>query len=586
MDYLLNEYFFKYVPLNFEEETKKNIVDKAVTLVRIADWTCKAQDYRKLYDNHSSFFLAEIVFVILSLMTLVHAIRHGGRYIYTWIGIVIFSTSSELFRISYNKEWDYIFHAQSLLTLFGMRIPLHVVFGVLPTFIYSSYILSARTKLPFPMEAAAAGLIHALLYLPYSIVGTKLLWFQWHEWHPISSERNYFDVPLNEYFIQSFSVMSFFFLLGLLRRVVLDKAYDWKLFAREFGVVLFAGCTAIGFTISTFDHFIYYLHSSYGLSYFTIVTLYFAVLINLIYSYDRINNYGPAKIGNPFWFDEIAAIVIFSGFVLISLSLVGDPINTVSEGLHQPIGSCKETDVFKKEKYQKYVCPINMDIKSYDFHCLPGRNPPQQVEKDVPLEWYAICGTNYKNKAEFVFTVASIVVVTAYILYQFAAKSGETEYDEFVIHPRTPVKPKRQVERQTSSDVDESSESNVSESRMKSTKRDLITPSYEAQYFSRKKLHGTDDDDATPKKAPGTVSMELSRSRSRDLPISAKRHAFPTKDSDSSTPKRTTQTLKESQSLHLPKKTSSIAKSSSVTSPIGIGTKSLRSRRGNSKASN
>uniref|UniRef100_A0A0N5B8B3 Transmembrane protein n=1 Tax=Strongyloides papillosus TaxID=174720 RepID=A0A0N5B8B3_STREA len=578
MDYLLNEYLFKYLPINFEESTKKYITEKAVNLVRLADWACKAQDYRKLYDNHASFLLAEGVFVVLSILTLVHAIRHGGRYIYTWIGIFIFSISSEVFRINYGSEWDYVFHAQSLLTLFGMRIPLHVAFGVMPTFVYSSYILAGRLKLVFPLEAVAAGLIHTLLYLPYSIVGTKLLWFQWHEWHPITNEKNSFNVPVAEYFIQSFSVISFLFILNLLRRIFLSSTFDWRLFVREFGIVLSAGLTAFGFTISTFYHSVYYLHFTYNISYFTIVSVYFAVLFTVIYSCDRTNSNGLSKIGNPFWFDEISASIIFIGFIFISLALVGDPFNTVSEGLHQPIGSCKEFGLFKGVKYQKFVCPINMEIKYFDFHCLPGQNPPQQQENNVPLEWYAICGTKYDNKNEFVFSVISIIVVSTIILYQFCALSGETEYDEFLIIHKFSPKPLRQTERQPSPVVSAES-SFVKETKIASTRQSRCTPSYESQYLSRKKLQQADDD-VTPKKAPGTVSMEKSRSRSRGLPISANRGV--------------TRTITHSRSLKVTKNTvsngttSSISKSASsnASSPIGIGVKSLRSRHSNSRTHN
>jgi hypothetical protein len=45
----------------------------------------------------------------------------------------------------------------------------------------------------------------------------------------------------------------------------------------------------------------------------------------------------------------------------------------------------------------------------FDFHCVPGNHFPAaaQTDEGEPLEWYAICGSPFVNRAEAVFTVWS-----------------------------------------------------------------------------------------------------------------------------------------------------------------------------------
>jgi hypothetical protein len=41
----------------------------------------------------------------------------------------------------------------------------------------------------------------------------------------------------------------------------------------------------------------------------------------------------------------------------------------------------------------------------FDFHCVPGNHFPAAQNAEDELEWYAICGTPFVNRAEAVFTV-------------------------------------------------------------------------------------------------------------------------------------------------------------------------------------
>lgn len=39
--------------------------------------------------------------------------------------------------------------------------------------------------------------------------------------------------------------------------------------------------------------------------------------------------------------------------------------------------------------------------KLFDFHCIPG-GQLSGIVGDEPLEYYAICGTNFENRTEYI----------------------------------------------------------------------------------------------------------------------------------------------------------------------------------------
>lgn len=71
------------------------------------------------------------------------AFRHGNRYLYIWIGILIHALNVE--NLCYwIPDLDNFWQAQGFLTLFGMRAPLSVIFGIFHVFDYISYVFVQR----------------------------------------------------------------------------------------------------------------------------------------------------------------------------------------------------------------------------------------------------------------------------------------------------------------------------------------------------------------------------------------------------------------------------------------------------------
>uniref|UniRef100_A0A1I8BM86 Transmembrane protein n=1 Tax=Meloidogyne hapla TaxID=6305 RepID=A0A1I8BM86_MELHA len=163
MDYLLDRYIFAYLPFQISDNLKKSISSSSMSAVKIADWFCKTQDLWNFFENHFTFLAVEILYLFLFVFTLIHAIRLGGRYIYTWLGItmlIFLQESLQLWVPIFNIQWN----AQGLLSFCGGRIPI-------------SRVLGAR---------------HALIIkLPYDFIGTYFLWWTWDFNNPLTQEKIY-----------------------------------------------------------------------------------------------------------------------------------------------------------------------------------------------------------------------------------------------------------------------------------------------------------------------------------------------------------------------------------------------------------
>jgi len=451
MDYLLNTYFFRYLPFDVSDEWRKGITTKAVDVVRFFDWLCKAQDIRKFYDNHTSFFIGEIVFFFLCLLTFIHAFRHGNRYMYTWIGILIHALNVE--NLCYwIPELDNFWQAQGFLTLFGMRAPLSIILGIYHMFDYVSYVFVQRMHLPWWAEGPAVGLGAVMLDMPYDLMGIKLVWWTWHDTDPNIYDRMYW-VPWNSYYFHASFACSFVWILNISRMVLLSEVYDWKKFSREFLCVFMAGTLAFWLGTLQFAMFYHPIHDIFKVHTEITTIVFLAFYAIIVFIADRRNSNPESRAGNAYWFDELSLAVVVHYMFYMMLVLVADPKNIVSEGLHQPIGPCNDTQLVHTPtgmllERNKYLCAKNFDEKHFDFHCIPGGKPPSQIDAE-PLEWYAICGTDFANRAEYIVIIWSICILFSLIFYQAASRSGRTPRVYRLIYRKTEPSPKINKSRDT-----------------------------------------------------------------------------------------------------------------------------------------
>uniref|UniRef100_A0A8R1DGP2 DUF7802 domain-containing protein n=1 Tax=Caenorhabditis japonica TaxID=281687 RepID=A0A8R1DGP2_CAEJA len=431
MDYLMDRYIFDNLPFDVGPEERKIWGQRALHAIQWFDWICKYQEPSKIYENHTSFLFGEILFFILAALTFMHAWRSGTRFVLVWFGILIHALNVE--NLCYwIPDMDNFWQAQGILTFFGARAPLYILVGIYHMFDYTSFVLMSRLHLPWWAYGPAVGLGAVMLDMPYDIMGIKLVWWTWHDTDP-----NIFDrmnwVPWNSYYFHASFACSFTWILMYSRYKLVGKEYDWKKLPAEILCVVFAGTGAFWLGTIQFALLYHPLHDIFNVhsEYTTIAFLSIYALV-VIFA-DRQNKKSEARAGNKYWFDELAAAIAIEYLFFMIAVLISDPANIVSDGLHQPIGPCNETQKVQTPtglvlQKKKYFCVDNFDEKYIDFHCVPG-GPPQPQEPGMPLEWYAVCGTDYENRAEYIFIIWFICFLFGSIWYQIAARSGETPKD-------------------------------------------------------------------------------------------------------------------------------------------------------------
>ncbi|VDO76216.1 unnamed protein product [Onchocerca flexuosa] len=147
---------------------------------------------------------------------------------YTWIGVYFLAFFTESMKFV-DESINVVFYSQTILTFMGMRIPLYLLCGIYHTLFYTSYIIVKRIRLQWWGEAAANGLLVLLLSLPLQVMGTKLLWWQWHDSDP-RLVSTFYSVPLVVLAWYAMLGTSFNISLYIFRKGFLRERYDWKRF--------------------------------------------------------------------------------------------------------------------------------------------------------------------------------------------------------------------------------------------------------------------------------------------------------------------------------------------------------------------
>ncbi|CAK5086348.1 unnamed protein product [Meloidogyne enterolobii] len=423
MDYLLDRYIFDYLPFQISDELKKSISSSSMSVVKYADWFCKTQDVWNFFENHFTFFAAEIFYFLLFAFTLIHAIRLGGRYIYTWLGISMLIFSQEYLQLGKPKS-DFQWHSQGLLSFCGGRIPISRVLGVRHVAMYSAVVFIERAFIPafitpaqecasmlkflafYDMQYCATSILALIIKLPYDFLGTYFLWWTWDFGNPLTQEKIY-GVPWIVFAYDAFTIIIFVSVLNLTRHFLLDETYNWKMFVKEFFCAAISASLASLLVLGLLGAICLY---GIFLSTRTIVLIIISYQILMAIRSNKLEKH-PF---NPYWFDELSFVVSIHFIFLMMLVVFYNPIYVVSRGFHQPIGPCQEktslllgSEIFSFAKgieKSTYFCLNGTGSEYFDFHCVPGGKPV--IDDDI-VEWYTICGkeSNYVYQWEYIYLI-------------------------------------------------------------------------------------------------------------------------------------------------------------------------------------
>ncbi|VDO45225.1 unnamed protein product [Haemonchus placei] len=276
-----------------------------------------------------------------------------------------------------------------------------------------------------------------------------------------------FWVPWSLLYFYAACMCSFVWIIHLSRHILLEREYDWTKFPRELLCSVLAGTLSFWLGTVQFSLFYYPLHDFFGIHTEITTVLFFSLYAAIVFVADR-NNFGAdARTGPRFWFDELSCAICLEYIFLMVLVVISDPLNIVSEGIHQAIGPCKQMEevnspaglcgnpygstqfdwlqsfapefmcavlkvIIKVLQREKYLCATRYDEKYFDFHCVPNGPPKQQDDgsgKLLPLEYYPLCGTDFENRAEYIVVIWGCCILFGFFFYQMAACSGSTPVD-------------------------------------------------------------------------------------------------------------------------------------------------------------
>lgn len=386
-------------------------------------WLVRFVSVQEIWRLHPTSLCHELDFYVGALLTLVHALRVGGRFPYLWLTTILHGLVLENLTFilpDVNNFW----HHQGTVTLLGGRLPLHILM-LYPTFIYTASAAVAKARLPTYIRPFAVGVCAVLMDMPYDIMGIKLLWWTWHDTDPNIGDRTYY-VPWTSYYFHATFAASLTFFNFLLRKVIVHKHPDDAQSGsvpREVLVCVLSSFFGFSGGVLLFIPFYHPMHDVLGVHTECIVIPLLFTFALISWSADRkpTTESRSHKSIKP---DVLVLLVIFHYALYVLLVIFAEPEKSVVVGLHEKIGPCNETTLIRTPfgqvlKRRKYFCATDYD-EPLDFHCTKtGVAPPSEGHY-----WYTICGTPYGNHSEYIFVVSCVCALASFVYFQLLLRSS------------------------------------------------------------------------------------------------------------------------------------------------------------------
>ncbi|XP_077301908.1 uncharacterized protein LOC143922518 [Arctopsyche grandis] len=380
------------------------------------DWLIQFNNCENLWEAQPTFLISQAVYLLGGFLTLIHALRKGGRWPWLWLATICHGLVVEI--ICYNlPDVDNFWHSQAPIMLFGNRLPLHIIL-LYPVFIYQASYTVSKLQLPGWAEPFAVGLTTVLIDLPYDIVAVKFLHWTWHDTDPNIADRHYW-VPWNSYYFHATFAASFTFWFHLSYNFFGSKVEKWqsKGFFKELRTVLMTSLLGMPGGVLLFIPLYHPLHDLLGIhsevTFFMLLTLFLVIA----WSGDRTQrDRNPSRVGV---FDWMLILYIISHYATyLGFTIWGQPEAEVSMGMHEPIGSCSQIVTQKTAfgtvlRKRKYLCMNDYHEDYFSFSCLGGKKPSNGAI------WYTVCGTPFRNRNEYIAVIGTICFLAFVVFYNF-----------------------------------------------------------------------------------------------------------------------------------------------------------------------
>lgn len=382
---------------------------------------------REILDENPTFLICTIVFQLLALLSLIHAIRSGPRGFLLWISALGHGFVTEA--ISYFlPDIDSFWHSQSMVMFLNRRLPLYIALFY-PTVMYTTNTAVERLRLTSLAHPLAVALADVVMDFPYDIVGIKLLWWTWHDTDPNIFDRHY-SVPWTSYLFHMTFASSLSFLFNMTWNNIVGDIQRLTWFQKALRLsccFVLVSLLSMPLGVLQFIPLYHVLHDIYHIHTEAITFIYVFIYGYMMWSSDRKQRSQGTSCQRREYskFDLISVIVfIHYTFYIILALFVAHPENLKSTGLHETVGNCSSVSNITSTigmtlQKKTFLCASNYDEPVFDWHCLPGGHPPSELS-----HWYAVCGTPHPNRAEFVVVVCTFCMLGLLFFREILWKSN------------------------------------------------------------------------------------------------------------------------------------------------------------------
>jgi len=331
-----------------------------------------------------SFVIGEFAFILLSIVTLIHALSHGHRHVAVWIAAFAAGTANDVIFMVLPMV-DNFWQSQACIML-TPRMPLYIpcVYNI---FMYTSTVACWRLGLPTLSSACLTGLMGEMIYSPYDITGAKFLWWTWHD-TDASIKHRLLGVPIGS----SVWVITFTASFQLLVTLSIKRSTSILGF---FSGLLFTCLLSTPLMVLQMSFLQLVTFESQGMP--TIRSLIMTLTIYSLVIVSQWSKRMPEK--SSIMSNWLLTICLEWYFIFLSINMLGaDPSNHLSTGIHQELGDCNVTAQDLSGHYrQVYLC-ADSHIQDFSLDCdtLCSQNMFGDCSTQTNL-WYTVCGKEHTN---------------------------------------------------------------------------------------------------------------------------------------------------------------------------------------------
>ncbi|RLN70148.1 hypothetical protein BBJ28_00022253 [Nothophytophthora sp. Chile5] len=356
-----------------------------------------------LLQENLSLAVVEVTTYLCVFLLMLHVHSSGKRNATMLVAAALQILVVELVFYSQTR-W----HAQALVMLIPERLPLYVVLLQAQLY-YIAFVATSRLRIDPFFQPFAMGTLLVLLAFPFELLGTKFLWWTWHDTDPLLADR-LMGVPCHVLFYYFFFAFGFLCVHHILRSLLLVGDYyedeHWKAeWSYSLFMPIFGTLFAMGFLI---------------LGYHATVHL---MGIQAQRALDPVDAYDSDWL--YVYLDHAVNQMVFVHYlVLVLLVLFTNPVDIVSLGHHQPLGNCQEEEHFyslvgMQHRRKRYLCVHDFD-EEFNLCNYPVT---QLLYED---SWYMICGRGYNAYASYVALVVGSFLLLNLLVFQALKRPQRT----------------------------------------------------------------------------------------------------------------------------------------------------------------